>query len=242
MQTISARVRIDSRPVRTLTAAIVRALALAASSLAVSAIAAAVVRAQSAPGASQPAAHSLHLVMVDLSGMPASLASGALGEIRTLLGPLGLEVSGETSAPRERRAGDGAWVVLLPFDRSRGANQTTSGVARNEYDGAPTVWAFPPKVARTLGVSLDGFGRWTNRDRREFHRALAVVIVHELAHALAGAAHRPRGLMRAGLERRELLDPALGLDPDLHQAFREGAARLAATPPLTTVRAASPSR
>jgi hypothetical protein len=169
----------------------------------------------------------LHLVLVDLSGMPPALARGALDEVAELLRPLALRVTSEISPPRERSGRRAVQVTLLPLDRSRDRAHAAGGVALPAYDGTHTVWAFPPKLARTLGVELGRFARWTNRQRQEFHRALAVVIVHELAHALAGASHQPAGLMSARLPRRDLLESRLALDPGLHAALRAGVRRLA---------------
>ena len=65
-------------------------------------------------------------------------------------------------------------------------------------------------------------------DAAGLHRALGLVILHELSHALAGATHRPSGLMSPGLSRRQLIDPRQALDRDLQAALREGAVRVAA--------------
>ena len=133
-------------------------------------------------------------------------------------------------------------MVLLPFDKSRGSAQTTGGVARKEYGGTLTVWAFPPKVAKTLGVNFADFGRWTNRDRQEFHRALAS---RDRPRARPRACGRDSPTARPDARRSsapDLLDPGLVFDPDLYQAFREGVARLSPSVAAHHGSAASPSR
>jgi hypothetical protein len=99
-------------------------------------------------------------------------------------------------------------------------------------------------VAGGLGLDLGQASRWTHRNRLQFQRAMAVVVVHELAHAIAGASHRPDGLMSARLGREQLLDPKLVLDADLHPAFRSGAAaiRAAADPQADVVQIATSAR
>jgi hypothetical protein len=130
--------------------------------------------------------------------------------------------------PAEDQASGGVYVVLMPFDPSRPRTQPVGGVARRENGRQLTVWAFPPWVAGGLGLDLGQASRWTARQRLQFQRAMAVVVVHELAHALAGAGHRPDGLMSARLGRAQLLDPRLVVDADLHPVFRAAVARLAA--------------
>jgi hypothetical protein len=73
---------------------------------------------------------------------------------------------------------------------------------------------------------------------------MAVVVVHELAHALAGAQHRPDGLMSARLCRAQFLDPKLVVDADLFPAFLAGVAaiRAAADPQANVVEIASSVR
>jgi hypothetical protein len=114
----------------------------------------------------------------------------------------------------------------MPFDPSRPRTQPVGGVARAENGRQLTVWAFPPWVAGGLGLDLGQASRWTVRQRLQFQRAMAVVVVHELAHALAGAGHRPHGLMSAQLRRERLVDPKLVVDADLRPAFLAGVARL----------------
>jgi len=182
----------------------------------------------------------LHLVFVDLCDTPPALRHGTLREIEGLLEPVGVRVTGRTAAGAEGRDGGGVHVVFLPFDPSRPRTQPVGGVARHENGRQLTVWAFPPWVAGGLGLDLGQTSRWTHRHRQQFQRAMAVVIVHELAHALAGASHRPEGLMSRQLRREGLLDPTLVVDADLQDAFRAGVARLAS--PAETVQAASSTR
>jgi len=168
----------------------------------------------------------LRLVFVDLCDTAPELRHGALREIQALLEPTGLKVTGRTAAPAKDRATGGAYVVFMPFDPSRPRTQPVGGVARRENGRQLTVWAFPPWVAGGLGLDLGQTSRWTHRHRQQFQRALAVVVVHELAHAIAGAAHRPEGLMSAQLRRERLLDPKLVVDADLFASFLVGVAGL----------------
>ena len=168
----------------------------------------------------------LRLVFVDLCDTAPGLRHGTLREIQGLLEPAGVQVKGETATPGEGELRGGVYMVLMPFDPSRPRTHPVGGVARRENGRQLTVWAFPPWVAGGLGLDLGQTSRWTHRQRQQFQRAMAVVVVHELAHALAGASHRPHGLMSPRLRREQLLDPKLVVDADLHAAFLAGVARL----------------
>jgi len=167
----------------------------------------------------------LRLVFVNLSRLNPSLQLGALREVTSLLSPVGVRVTGETASAGDQRQSGGVFVVFLAFDPTRSLEETTGGAAQSEQIDQLTVLAFPPRVAKILGLDLARFGLWTERDRHDFHRALAVVIVHELVHVLAGAQHRPHGLMSPQLRRVDLLDRNLVVDHDVHEAFRGGVAR-----------------
>jgi hypothetical protein len=195
-----------------------------ASTLAVASFALGLPAAPDEPFNLQPAG--LRLVFVDLCDTAPELRHGTLREIQVLLAPVGIEVKGDTAAPGEDEASGGAYVVLMPFDPSRPRTQPVGGVARRENGRQLTVWVFPPFVAGGLGLDFGQTSRWTHRHRQQFQRALAVVVVHELGHALAGAQHRPDGLMSTRLRRERLLDPKLVVDADLHAAFLAGVAGL----------------
>ncbi len=168
----------------------------------------------------------LHLVFVDLCDTAPELRHGTLREIQVLLEPTGMKVTGSTAVPGRgpgQRRGLRRPHALRPEPPADAAGR---GVARRENGRQLTVWAFPPMVAGGLGLDLGQTSRWTHRHRQQFQRAMAVVVVHELAHALAGASHRPEGLMSAQLRRERLLDPKLVVDADLHPAFLAGVAGL----------------
>jgi len=167
----------------------------------------------------------LRLVFVNLANMNPSLQRGALWEVTSLLAPVGVRVRAETASPGEQRESGGVFVVFLAFNRTDGPEDATGGAAQSGQNDQLTVLAFPPKVAKVLGLDIARFGLWTERDRHDFHRALAVLIVHELVHALAGAKHRPHGLMSLQLRRTDLLDRSLVVDEDVHEAFRVGVSR-----------------
>jgi len=194
-----------------------------------------------APG---PKAVALDLVFTDLCDTPPGLRHGTLRAIQGLLEPAGVTVTGQTAFPGEDEASGGVYVVLMPFDPSRPRTQPVGGVARRENGRQLTVWAFPPWVAGGLGLDLSDASRWTARQRLQFQRAMAVVVVHELAHVLAGASHRPVGLMSARLGREQLLDPRLSVDADLHPALVAGVSALpaAAEAPLDAPRATAAGR
>jgi len=168
----------------------------------------------------------LRLVFADLCDTAPELRHGTLREIQGLLEPAGVPVTGETATPGESEPTGGVYVVLMPFDPSRPRMRPVGGVARTENGRQLTVWVFPPIVAGGLGLDLGLTSRWTHRHRQQFQRAMAVVVVHELAHALAGASHRPHGLMSAQLRREGFLDPKLVVDADLRAAFLAGVAGL----------------
>ena len=173
-----------------------------------------------------PKAVEIHLVFVDLCDTAPELRHGTLREIQGLLKPAGVRVTGQTASPGESEPTGGVYVVLMPFDPSRPRTQPVGGVARRESGRQLTVWVFPPWVAGGLGLDLGQTSRWTHRHRQQFQRAMAVVVVHELAHALAGASHRPDGLMSTSLRRETLLDKKLVVDADIRAAFLVGVAGL----------------
>jgi len=195
-----------------------------ASILATAALAASLAAAAEEPP--DPDAVALDLVFTDLCDTPPQLRHGTLREIQGLLEPAGVRVTGRTASPGKSAPTGGVYVVLMPFDPSRPRTQPVGGVARREKGRQLTVWAFPPWVAGGLGLDLGQASRWTFRQRVQFERAMAVVVVHELAHALAGAEHRPDGLMSARLGRQQLLDSKLIVDTDLHPTLMAGIARL----------------
>jgi hypothetical protein len=170
----------------------------------------------------------LDLVFADLCDTPPELRHGMLRAIQSLLEPVGMTVKGRTAFAGQDRASGGVYVVLMPFDPSRPRTQAVGGVARRENGRQLTVWAFPLWVAGGLGLDLGQASRWTARQRLQFQRAMAVVVVHELAHALAGAGHRPDGLMCARLRREQLLDPHLAVDSTLRPALLAGVASVQA--------------
>ena len=167
----------------------------------------------------------LRLVLFDPCGTAPGLHEGTLLEVRKLLAPTGLGVEHLVAEPGHTDAPGSVYIVLLPRDPSRPRGYSPAGGCRREAGRQPTVWTFPPVVAGGLGFEHGRLACWTDRQRREFQRALALVVVHELAHLLAGALHRKDGLMAPQLD-RQLRDPMVAVDPDLGPAFLAGAARL----------------
>jgi hypothetical protein len=177
-----------------------------------------------------PAALDLALVWIDLSETAPEFLRVATLQVRGLLAPVGLRVSGRSvTAAGSAGPPGGVRVVLMDSDPSRrGDAHPVGGAARTDYGPQPTVWVFPAIVAGGLSLDLGRQPLWTAVQKLQFCRALAVVVLHELAHALVGAAHRPHGLMSATLNRSSLLDPRLTVDADLHPALRAAVARLEA--------------
>lgn len=191
------------------------------------------VAASLAPGAAadeplDPTPAELRLVLVDLCDTAPELRHGTLRGIQELLEPVGIRVTSRTAFPGEDHASGGVYVVLLPFDPSRPRTQPVGGVARREYGRQLTVWAFPPWVAGGLGLDLGQASRWSTRERLQFQRAMAVVVVHELVHALARVPHAPHGLMSGKLRREQLLEPHFVVDTALHRALLAGVASVSA--------------
>jgi hypothetical protein len=86
-------------------------------------------------------------------------------------------------------------------------------------------------VARGLGLALERVPQWSDRQRREFAHAVAVVVAHELAHSLAGVGHSPDGLMAETLGSRQLRDRQLWMEDWLASRFRSALAQSAGLAP-----------
>ena len=166
---------------------------------------------------------------MDLGATTVGQLEATTRHIQDLLAPAGVRVSGTTVAAGSGGPVDGVRVVLMAVDSRRpGSTHAVGGVAQRENGRQLTVWIFPPVVAGGLGLELARQPLWSAVQKLQFSRALAVVVLHELAHALVGAGHRPAGLMSPSLRRTRLLDPRLVVDADLHPAFRAAVARLEA--------------
>ena len=177
----------------------------------------------------RPSGPELRLVWVDLAKVGTATTEDATLAVRDILAPAGLHVSGRTTAPGSSAPVEGARVVLTDFAPNQPvAGRLVGGEARREGSRQPTVWIFPRAVAAALGLDLARRHTWPPVSELLFERALAAVVVHELAHALAGASHRPTGLMSPKLSRAGLLNPRLTLEADIRPAFLEGLARLQA--------------
>jgi hypothetical protein len=158
---------------------------------------------------------------VDLAGISSALTDAATLRVRDLLAPAGVGVFGSRAAPGIGGPWRGFRIVLM------GTRSSLVAGAVNKVTGREveqlTAWVYPAAIAAELSLDLTRARFWTIVDRREFCRALAVVVVHELAHGLVKSGHVPGGLMAARLGRRQLLDPGLGIDPDLGPSLRSAA-------------------
>ena len=174
-----------------------------------------------------PAAVELRLVWVDLCEMPRWVLDDTTRNIEDLLAPAGIQLSTGRATAGQAGAIEGVMVVLMASDPGRRADaRPIGGVARVESGRQLTVWAFPPAVAGGLDLELARQPRWTPVQRLQFARSLAIVVLHELGHALAGAKHRRGGFMSARLDRPLLLDRRITIDADLHAALRQGVAKV----------------
>ncbi len=175
-----------------------------------------------------PAPAELRLVWTDLCGTGPLTVQGATRELQALLGPLGIRLVSESSDSGRSRETRGLRLVLMPSNPNRlrrGAPAAGATLVRREQVNA--AWVFPGAVAVALGLDIRDLNGWDLRTRLQFHRALAVVVAHELGHALAGAAHSQQGLMVPCLGRDEMLDRSLTVSPALGPALLAGVARLA---------------
>ena len=173
------------------------------------------------------AALEMPLFWADLCGTPADLLEAAAGHLQELVRPAAVRVSSRVSTAGSGRPVEGVTVALMCSPPGpRGLVHTVGGSAGRKGARQPAVWVRPAVVAGGLGLDLGRNPRWTERDRAEFSRALAVVVLHELVHTLVGVEHRPTGLFSATLRRNDLLDPRLTIDPDLLPAFRAAVAGL----------------
>jgi hypothetical protein len=175
-----------------------------------------------------PGGTELRLVWTDLCRVGPLTVEGITRELRTLLDPVGIRVLAESSEVGRSEQTRGMWLVLMPrnprFRRGAPAAGSTLRAQTN------AIWVFPPEVAMALGLDIRHLHGWDLRTRLRFHRALAVVVLHELAHALAGAEHGRQGLMVPSLGSREMLDPGLAVPVDLRPILLAGVARLGEAP------------
>lgn len=188
-----------------------------------------------ADDARRPAA-GLRLVWVDLSGISPTHLEAATERMQSILAPAGVRISARRAVPGVADDTEGVWVVLMRSrPRTRPPSDVVAGAAGRPGDWPPTVWVCPAVVSRGLRLDMESAHLWTLLQRRDFAHGLAAVVVHELAHAMFGALHQPRGLEAARLGARDLVDQNLALDPGLCSAFRAAVAALDAgrAPSLT---------
>ena len=131
------------------------------------------------------------------------------------------------SAPGTDGEVGGVRVVLMRSNPNRARRGAPAGGAvRLEPGRQLTAWIFPAEIAGALGLAFERRPLWDVPSRQRLQRALAVVVAHELAHALAGAGHSRAGLMAPQMRPRQMLDPGLAFDADLGPAFLAGLAKL----------------
>ena len=164
------------------------------------------------------------VVWVDLCETPAGLREATARHIQDVLRPAAIRVSSRNVVAGWGGPIEGVMVVLMGSTQPRGPGHSAGGAAGRRAATQPTVWVFPRAVAGGLGLDLARSTRWTALERYEFGRALAMVVLHELAHTLVGVGHRRQGFLSDGLRRSDLVDPHLTVDPDLLSAFREAVA------------------
>ena len=180
--------------------------------------------------ATEPPAPLLDLVWVDLTGMSPAVVGLACSELGDLLAPLGVRVVSRLESPGVAFRPGQAIVILRRSSPNPAHTWLSVGGAVTEApETSRTLWVFPACVAGSLGLTLEHQLLWSSGQRREFARALAVVVAHELQH-LAGAHHSPGGLMSRSICPSQLRDRHLELDTRLAPGFK--AALAARTHPV----------
>lgn len=179
--------------------------------------------------AAEPPASTLDLVWVDLTDLSAwgpAPIERVSADVRELLAPLGVRVAWRVEAPGRVFPGGQVTVVLARSNLNPShAGRPVAGAVTVDPGEAGSLSVFPAVVAGGIGLTLERLPLWTFRQRREFTRALAMVVAHELAHRVAGAGHSPGGLMSETLCSRQLRDRGLGAEPRLAAGFRAALAR-----------------
>jgi hypothetical protein len=136
-------------------------------------------------------------------------------EVARLLADTGLDISWAEgpSAAAARAPRLEVNVVISPSDPS-GDGWNLSPTAMGVYlksESSSAVFVFHERVARVLGVSIEGPRKPS--DSRALGRAVGRVVVHELVHRIAPAlAHAEAGVFRADLGRDALTRRRLALD------------------------------
>jgi hypothetical protein len=182
--------------------------------------------------AAEPLPTRLDLVWVDLAETDPTLLTGMGAAAEDLLAPLGIQVTSRVELPRFGFRGGTAIVILSRSNPNPAhAGRPVAGAVVAERTGSHGVWVFPPTVARGLGLALERVPQWSDRQRREFAHAVAVVVAHELAHSLAGVGHAPDGLMAETLGSRQLRDRQLWMEDWLASRFRSALATSAGLAP-----------
>jgi hypothetical protein len=162
----------------------------------------------------------MRLVWSDRNGGAVAVRAAVLHELTGHLRAAGVDLRVTVWDGSDRQADpDEIHVVIddlppLPMTAdSLGTVQMAPGRLRSVY-------VFVGAIKRVLGLTTHGSAPLPPSASRDLARAVARVVLHELVHEGAGAAHRPCGLMAARVDRHLLVDPLLALDSDLMAALR----------------------
>jgi hypothetical protein len=165
--------------------------------------------------ATEPPAPLLDLVWIDLTGLSPAVVGLARAEVGDLLAPLGVRVVSRLESPGVGFPPGQAIVILRRSDPNPAhTGRSVGGAVTEAPETSRTLWVFPACVADGLGLTLEHQPLWSSGQRREFARALAVVVIHELQH-LAGAHHSSGGLMSRSICPSQLRDRHLQFDARL---------------------------
>lgn len=175
-----------------------------------------------APAPEGRPATALRVAWIDLADTGPSVFPIALGEAKSVLSRIGLQLAGRRALPGELARPDEVRVILVNtavVERTQGA--PVLGAAPVESSPLPHVWVHVPNVRVTLGLQPDlAPTQMSLPDLRAFGVALGRVMAHEIVHALTPGVPHGTGLMSARLTRRQLTEGRMPIAPELALAVR----------------------
>lgn len=183
----------------------------------------------SASAAADSPGPSLELVWVDLAGLGPPLVAGTCAAAEQLVAPVGLRLSSRCAPAGSGFVPGHAVVILMERNPNPGhSGRPVAGAVQAGAGRLPAVWVFPRVVAHGLGLDPAHARGWTSWQRVDFARALAAVVLHELAHLMCDAEHAAGGLMAQALDCRHRGCRGVAPDETLASCLREAARRATA--------------
>jgi hypothetical protein len=180
--------------------------------------AAAASQSRSAPSL-RPRPH-LRVLWFDPTAAAPFAYGGTGGEVRSILGAAGVDVVWEKGAADPLALGEIA-VILLDAEPARVALRPDVMGCVIKRDGPTALWVNLATVARIVGLDSHSRIAWSGRERQQVATALGRVVAHEIVHLMAPwLAHAEQGLLRATLDRYQLVYSRLRLDDDSADGFR----------------------